>query len=35
MQEEKEEHIFKEEPTREFSPNGNLDMRELFGRGIG
>ncbi|WP_168163932.1 MULTISPECIES: hypothetical protein [Fusobacterium] len=34
--EEKEEYVFKEEPTRGFYPNGNLrDMRELFGRGIG
>ena len=33
MQEEKEEHIFKEEPTREFSPNGNLRYEGTIWKG--
>ncbi|WP_462351524.1 toxin-antitoxin system YwqK family antitoxin [Fusobacterium varium] len=33
MQEEKEEHIFKEEPTREFYPNGNLRYEGTIWKG--
>ena len=33
MQEEKEEHIFKEEPTRELYPNGNLKYEGTIWKG--